>query len=200
MACRPAFVLLPWEHTCEGQACFSSPSASPANLLCLIPTVFRWTNLALQCGASPHQSGCFGPFLAPHAAAGGRLVCNREREAVLGPTGRFPEAWALLGQTPSNVESVGSGNHRWQQPLPSFPVFLSSSLLFHPLFSEVCSRHRGRSCDGSRPSTDEGWGSSRQFQFDANDLCTIQGQRMICEACAPTHTSTHNLVLDYISI
>lgn len=45
-----------------------------------------------------------------------------------------------------------------------------------------------------------GGGSRPQLELDANDLCTIQGQRMICEACAPTHTSIHNLVLDYISI
>ena len=76
----------------------------------------------------------------------------------------------------------------------------SSLCYFIPLISKMCFRRRGSGCDGSRPSKDRGWGSSGQLQFDANDLCTIQGQRMICEACAPTHTSTHNLGLDYISI
>lgn len=94
--------------------------------------------------------------------------------------------------TPSAVAPTDGRTVASSLPLP--PCVIAS-----PLFQSVLQTQK-RGCDGSRPSRDEGWGSSRRFQSDANDLCTIQGQRMICEACAPTHTSTHNLVLDYISI
>lgn len=107
------------------------------------------------------------------------------------------------GQPVPSVESICRTKHR--HTVTSFfshPVliFLSSSLYYFTPFFLIPVSDRARGCDGSRPSKDEGWGSRWQFQFDANDLCTIQGQRMICEACAPTHTSIHNLVLDYISI
>lgn len=100
----------------------------------------------------------------------------------------------LPGQSLRRREPVGSGNRR------QTGVLFSPYCILSLVFSKVCFRQRGGGWDGSRPSKDEGGGSSRQSQFVANDLCTIQGQRMICEACAPTHTSTHNLVLDYISI
>lgn len=51
----------------------------------------------------------------------------------------------FLGQTLSNVEPVGSSHHRrtvTSSLLPDFP--LSLTVLFHPLFSKVCSRHRER--------------------------------------------------------
>lgn len=79
---------------------------------------------------------------------------------------------------------------------------VSSSLLtvfFHSSFLKCVSDREGEAGTEVGQAKTRG-GSSRQSQFVANDLCTVQGQRMICEACAPTHTSTHNLVLDYISI
>lgn len=119
---------------------------------------------------------------------------NREEKLSRAPQRGFQEAWVLLGQSLPRGEPSGRGNCRQTGDL------FSPYCILPLLFCKVCFRRRGGGWDGSRPSKDEGWGSPRQFQFVANDLCTIQGQRMICEACAPTHASIHNLVLDYISI
>lgn len=199
MARRPACELLPWASECSGQAISPHPTIFPSTSSWAgIPTLFRGGSLQ----SPPVIQAAFFALLLSPCRSGRRHeawqpVCKQGRGAATG----FHDARGLPGQTPSAVDSVGSGNRRLTATSFSLSNFsLPLTALFHPIFSKVCSRHGGRGWDGSRPSGDEGWGGRRQFRFDANDLCTIQGQRVICEACAPTHASIHNLVLDYISI
>lgn len=127
------------------------------------------------------------------------LTGKQGREVAACPQGGFHGTWLLSGRPLPGTESICSTNHR-HTVTSFFPVLIFSlfvAVLFHSSF--LFQTEREAVMEVGQAKT-KGGGSRWQFQFDANDLCTIQGQRMICEACAPTHTSIHNLVLDYISI
>lgn len=204
MARRPACELLPWACECSGQAVSPHPMIFPSTSSWAgIPTLFWCKHRMTVCTpflSSRPPSSSHRSFLPADPVADtrpGSRFANREEER--------PQVFTTLGgsrvrlRPPWTPSAAVTADRR--RPLFSLSNFsLPLTALFHPIFSKVCSRHGGRGWDGSRPSGDEGWGGRRQFRFDANDLCTIQGQRMICEACAPTHASIHNLVLDYISI
>lgn len=165
------------------------PRALSPNLLSSIPSYFGEQSGPSSWLNSPPISQAFSaPFLSPDSATDRRLICKQGRETVLCPSGRFPRSPGAPGSDAVHYGIRGRWEPHADSPLFSPPEFPSPRCSFTPSLLKRVPDTEGEAV--MEVSQAKGWGSSRQFQFDANDLCTIQGQRMICEACAPTHART----------
>lgn len=148
MACRPALSTRMWgaglflppdPHPLPGFSSQPPPALSSHTILV--------SSVDLLCGWVPFpfsQAAFFPPFLSLQVRHWWKANFKQGREAVPCPTGRFPGStrcsWVRRCPTWNPSAAVSADG---QSPLlPDFPLFLT--VLFHPLFSKVCSRHTER--------------------------------------------------------